>query len=221
MNGHPEYEGLLADVIARPDDDGPRLIMADWLEDHGQEARAGWIRLSMKPHGCRRPSSPQCRLWFDLWWGKGRLVFEGHETSRRTGAGVLIIVKERRHHETLQGVSVRRGFVETATMSLGQWLTVGRACVRRMPLTYVHCDGFRFGRPITGSAQAWPFRIFVNSSSDYRRASGVGTYLPSEFGPLLKGGRLLGVFYDREYERLDDAQVDLSQALIAWAKEVR
>lgn len=29
-----EEAGLLADICAHPDEDGPRLIYADWLEDH-------------------------------------------------------------------------------------------------------------------------------------------------------------------------------------------
>lgn len=36
-----------------PDDDTPRLIFADWLDDHGQEARAEFIRLHVA--WCREP----------------------------------------------------------------------------------------------------------------------------------------------------------------------
>ena len=38
-------EAFLADIIANPDDDAPRLIYADWLEEHGDEARAEFIRV--------------------------------------------------------------------------------------------------------------------------------------------------------------------------------
>lgn len=31
------HEAFLADIIADPDDDGPRLIYADWLEEHGHD----------------------------------------------------------------------------------------------------------------------------------------------------------------------------------------
>ena len=31
----PVYRGLLDDVIENPDDDTPRLVMTDWLEEHG------------------------------------------------------------------------------------------------------------------------------------------------------------------------------------------
>jgi uncharacterized protein (TIGR02996 family) len=38
-------EGFLADIIEHPDDDAPRLIYADWLDDHGQPKRADFIRV--------------------------------------------------------------------------------------------------------------------------------------------------------------------------------
>lgn len=41
---HPEYRGLLWDVIDNPADDAPRLILADWLDDHGEPGRAEFIR---------------------------------------------------------------------------------------------------------------------------------------------------------------------------------
>jgi uncharacterized protein (TIGR02996 family) len=36
--------GFLEDIIAHPDDDAPRLIFADWLEEQGDGARAEFIR---------------------------------------------------------------------------------------------------------------------------------------------------------------------------------
>jgi uncharacterized protein (TIGR02996 family) len=37
-------EALLADVMAHPDDVAPRLVYADWLEDHGDVELAAFIR---------------------------------------------------------------------------------------------------------------------------------------------------------------------------------
>jgi uncharacterized protein (TIGR02996 family) len=53
-------EAFLADIIESPDDDGPRLIFADWLEDHDQADRAAFIRVQIElaalPHDDpRRP----------------------------------------------------------------------------------------------------------------------------------------------------------------------
>jgi uncharacterized protein (TIGR02996 family) len=40
-----EEPGLLAAVIENPDDDLPRLVYADWLDDNGQPERARFIRV--------------------------------------------------------------------------------------------------------------------------------------------------------------------------------
>lgn len=42
MNQHAAF---LSAIRAAPDDDAPRLIYADWLEDHGEAARAEFIRV--------------------------------------------------------------------------------------------------------------------------------------------------------------------------------
>jgi uncharacterized protein (TIGR02996 family) len=41
-------ESLLQSILADPEDDGPRLIYSDWLEDNGQAERAEFIRLQME-----------------------------------------------------------------------------------------------------------------------------------------------------------------------------
>ncbi len=38
-------EALLSAIRAEPDDDGPRLVYADWLEEHGEQPRAEFIRV--------------------------------------------------------------------------------------------------------------------------------------------------------------------------------
>ena len=38
---------FLDDIIAHPEDDAPRLIFADWLGEHGDEARAEFIRVQV------------------------------------------------------------------------------------------------------------------------------------------------------------------------------
>jgi uncharacterized protein (TIGR02996 family) len=55
VKGHPvtsEQQALLWAVIDRPDEDAPRLVYADWLEEHGpaeaDRARAAFIRLQVE-----------------------------------------------------------------------------------------------------------------------------------------------------------------------------
>src|SRR5579884_2396327 len=42
------HASFLADIAAHIDDDGPRLVYADWLDDHGDPDRAGFIRLQCR-----------------------------------------------------------------------------------------------------------------------------------------------------------------------------
>ncbi len=47
---HPDYQHLLAAVRAAPDDDLPRLVLADWLEERGEaESRVELIRVQCDP----------------------------------------------------------------------------------------------------------------------------------------------------------------------------
>src|SRR5207248_2676212 len=45
---HPEYAALLRAICAEPDDDTPRLVAADWLEEHGDADRAAFIRIQVE-----------------------------------------------------------------------------------------------------------------------------------------------------------------------------
>src|SRR4051812_5169077 len=41
--------GLLAAILAHPDEDTPRLMYADWLQENGQPERAEFIRIQCSP----------------------------------------------------------------------------------------------------------------------------------------------------------------------------
>src|SRR5580704_8605623 len=43
-----DRDALHAAVCANPDDDTPRLVFADWLDEHGEEKRAAFIRASVE-----------------------------------------------------------------------------------------------------------------------------------------------------------------------------
>src|SRR4051812_1418443 len=42
-----DRDALLASIHATPDDDAPRLVFADWLDEHGEPERAEFIRLQV------------------------------------------------------------------------------------------------------------------------------------------------------------------------------
>jgi uncharacterized protein (TIGR02996 family) len=41
-------DAFVRDVAANPEDDAPRLIFADWLEDNGDPDRAEFVRLQCR-----------------------------------------------------------------------------------------------------------------------------------------------------------------------------
>jgi uncharacterized protein (TIGR02996 family) len=57
----PEWAALVAAIKANPDDDLPRLVAADWLQEHGEDERAEWIRVSLELAKCDRAACDRCR----------------------------------------------------------------------------------------------------------------------------------------------------------------
>jgi uncharacterized protein (TIGR02996 family) len=45
MSPNSDETALIRSVVAHPDDDAPRLVYADWLDEHGRAARARLIRV--------------------------------------------------------------------------------------------------------------------------------------------------------------------------------
>lgn len=52
MAAHPDRLALLRAIAETPDDDTPRLVYADWLDEHGatdaDRARAEFLRVACK-----------------------------------------------------------------------------------------------------------------------------------------------------------------------------
>jgi uncharacterized protein (TIGR02996 family) len=75
---HPEADAFLDAIFDHPDEDTPRLVYADWLQEHDQENYAQFIRLQCA--AAREPfwSDEANRLWEDIgrvwnrlsgeWW---------------------------------------------------------------------------------------------------------------------------------------------------------
>lgn len=57
-----EQAALLRAIVAHPDDDTPRLVYADWLEEHGDSEQAGFIRDSIKLAGMKKRAKGRTAL---------------------------------------------------------------------------------------------------------------------------------------------------------------
>jgi uncharacterized protein (TIGR02996 family) len=69
---NPDRAALLAGIAANPDNDLRRLVFADWLEEHGEAARAEFIRLQIEG---RRITDPDALKPFDA---RVRELFRDH-----------------------------------------------------------------------------------------------------------------------------------------------
>jgi uncharacterized protein (TIGR02996 family) len=109
-------EAFLRDVIAHPDDDAPRLIYADWLDENGDPDRAEFIRLQIdRARAC------------------------GHAPSQRERQ--LLVENEPRWTGPLHGIVQRarfaRGFVEQVFVLAENFLRHGEALFQLAPVRHV------------------------------------------------------------------------------------
>jgi uncharacterized protein (TIGR02996 family) len=74
---HPHLLALLRRCKEAPEDDAPRLVLADWLEDSGDAARAGFVRLQLRlahqpshevPAECDRLLNRHGGAWLGSLW---------------------------------------------------------------------------------------------------------------------------------------------------------
>jgi uncharacterized protein (TIGR02996 family) len=63
---------FMAAILAAPDDDAPRLVFADWLDERG-DRRAEWLRLTVRRDQLTRgPSAGEDMVARTLAWAKDR-----------------------------------------------------------------------------------------------------------------------------------------------------
>jgi uncharacterized protein (TIGR02996 family) len=114
-------DAFLADILEHPEDDTPRLVFADWLDDHAQPERAEFIRLQVElarlsAHDPRRPALVKreqvlvqryARQWFvpPAGWQPGQAFF------------------------------VRRGFPDTLALGTEDLLEQAPQLLERWPIT--------------------------------------------------------------------------------------
>jgi uncharacterized protein (TIGR02996 family) len=117
--GHDDV--FLRAIIEDPDDDAPRLVYADWLDEHGQPERAELIRVECQL-GRLLGSGPirhhlECRARQLLCISDGVFKFEGHLSEPLEARDRdLLAAHGGRWAEPLHGLvdslAFRRGFVE-------------------------------------------------------------------------------------------------------------
>jgi uncharacterized protein (TIGR02996 family) len=112
--------GFLEDIIAHPDDDAPRLIYADWLEERG-DPRGAFIRMQVEL--ARAPLDDPRR---PEWEFRVHDLLEDHEEEWLGPVGERVV-----------GWQFRRGFVDAVEMSLRDFLEHGEELTRLTPLRHL------------------------------------------------------------------------------------
>lgn len=189
---HPEYRALLAAVLAAPADDLPRLVLADWLDEHHQPERAEFTRvqcelakygpLSMaevyhakqveRDGECDRPWCVLCdlrgrqdRLWAGL---SARLESDVARVGWQLTFNPIRLDRRR------PGVVVRRGFVAEVRCGLADW--TGGVCGP--------CDGLGerpvYGALRPGGGEAGRGTLACRDCSGTGRTAGVGRRVVAE-----------------------------------------
>ncbi len=146
-----EHPGFLQDILEHPDDDVPRLIYSDWLEENGQEDRAEFIRVQV-----------------ELWRRRDEYKVNNWHGKERTRAYNALQVRERMLHERvldwwgdeipkgdprqlynneivigshrpppITRVYFRRGFIASVDCVLSVWQEYGRKLATRHPIERV------------------------------------------------------------------------------------
>jgi uncharacterized protein (TIGR02996 family) len=127
-------DAFMAAIIESPEDDGPRLVYADWLEDHGQPERAEFIRLQCElasmseDEGVPRRQEPEARE---------RQLLEEHGEG---WAGPL--------RKVVRKWKFRRGFVEEIEIETGDFLAHAGAILALAPVRQAAFDGWS---PVDGT----------------------------------------------------------------------
>jgi uncharacterized protein (TIGR02996 family) len=116
---------LLEAVRQAPDDDGLRLVFADWFEDHGDAERGEFIRLQ-----CRLAALPYLTNEWHRLRDREKQLLDAHR-ARWLAAFPALRDRGVKDEERWQ---FRRGFVESVTLSAPSLLSQGEAVFRLAPV---------------------------------------------------------------------------------------
>jgi uncharacterized protein (TIGR02996 family) len=133
-------DAILQDVIENHDDDTPRLVYADWLEDHGNPrsvARAEFIRLQ-----CRLARLPQDDSDRPLLRTREQELLARH--GREWRSPLSLYVKKQAFH---------RGFVETVDVPADRFRRHADLLFAKAPVRHLH---LQYAAGILGTVAACP-----------------------------------------------------------------
>lgn len=225
------HNALLNAILANPEADLPRLVMADFLEESGRAERAEFIRIQCEWHGRFDEAPPDVLARHNDLWHR----FEFSEPSET--------------HAVWPYRFWRRGFVAEWHCELGWW--IGRPCrvCRRRHVGSVSTEPWEHCATCHGSAipaggpkmsVKYPIEkvVVTDQSADVqwggrgetriwrRHLNDFDDRMPGFLPPSVWESNHIseavgptGARLPKRFSSQEDAQAALSDALIAWAKE--
>jgi len=100
--GHADFEALALGAAVAPDDNAPRLVLVDWLRDHGDEPAAelvagsrgvfgGWLAMLWYERRTGRSAKADMPHLTDLFDPAWKSSLSGAvAAARRTAAGMIL-----------------------------------------------------------------------------------------------------------------------------------
>jgi uncharacterized protein (TIGR02996 family) len=231
----PERDSFLHMILENPDEDAPRLVYADWLEEQG-DPLAEFIRLQCElvitqdeqqeltnqlfavPHFPSRKEQDflrqgQCLdLHADEW-----LQPLARPWIRPDGD--LITVRQSRHDDTL--VELRRGFVESVVMGTEQGRKSLTALLQTQPLASIQLL-LDFGRhvalPLVRPSTIEPLpSVLVQIQKMNRMPADASWFTQSHIDLGASEGKIRA--WRKEYSTRDDLVRDMPGDLWQWLRE--
>lgn len=203
-------DALLADVIANPYDDTPRLVYADWLEETGvSPLRAEWIRrgvwqgeeltVSFHRQGPKAEVRPA-----DGW--ERMLCY----LSLPCGIPLCAV------RAPIITYTVRRGFLDGTSLDLETFLAHAATLFRHHPITTVNLTD-REPR-LMSEAEGW-YYWFEDVPAQPVKVNANRHWLPQDLFALLEDGGPVGRHHARAFGTEQQARAALSAACVAWGRQ--
>ncbi len=190
---------LLQTVLTNPADDAPRLIYADWLEEHGDPDRADFIRLQI-----RRPADCPTQL------PPGRCGCRACDRAARRVRGLILSRLDGwvgPVWDHLDGFDVKRGFLRWVEMDPTPFMALAHAQFARQPVEAVDLAGRQPEATGPGSMAYW-YRAGVRDPETPHD-------VPAELMAEMTGdpSATLSV-----HDTPAEARAALSRACVAWGR---
>lgn len=216
----PGSEPFIAAIIASPEDDLPRLVYADWLDENGHHERAGQIRVSRIPINQAFGRTARARSW-------RRMAVSQLSQVLPKSVEVLVDSRQQPADDWMADavtwvtgdrviVNVRHGFVSGLTCPMRRLIKILPKLVHVCPVSQVYpsSEFFEF--------EHYAVHVPLDRMDSKRRVIGLqSNRIPAGAWDRLKPAAVANRdwFGDyRVYPDLPTLRRDLSSALLSWAK---